>query len=784
MMYVLQNLYDSLFAAQYLSPHGFCLLWDPALIWLHVSSDLVIALAYYSIPVALAYIVWKRADIAFGWLFWMFAAFILACGTTHVFSVWTLWRPDYGIEGIVKLLTAIVSISTAMALWPLVPRITALPSPVQLRRTNDALSQQVRENVASLEALRITQDRYRLLVQKTPMPVHWVDREMRIIDVNKRWLDLLGYTRDAILGRKLTDFMTPETAREYLNITWPILIGGGEVHERHCEFVRTTGELVSTLVSTGVEGDFRDGSFRAIEVLNDITARLKVERALVESEQRYRVLVEGVTDYVIIMLDPNGIVTNWNKGAEHIEGYRAEEVVGRHFSFFYTEEDRAADAPEHALEIAARDGRHETEALRVRKDGSLFWANVVIDALKDNNGRLIGFAKISRDITERLETARAREEARAASSQVQKLAAIQVVMDSIPALVWSSLPDGSVDFVSRRWLEFTGLSVEQALGWGYAAVIHPEDLARWRENRPARMAAAVPFEDEVRMRRADGEYRHVLTRIMPLLDESGSVLKWYGTATDIEDRKRVESLQAELERVGRLTTTAEVTASIAHEIIQPLIAIVTNGNTCLHWLDAKTFDLAKARSAAARAVRDAERASAIIVRIRALMTKSDSQRMAIDLNGLIVEVLTLIQYELANRQVLVNTVLAPALPPIFGDRVQLQQLILNLVMNGAEAMVATADRRKELTIETRVENDDQVLVSVRDLGEGLSPETAEKIFDPFYTTKPGGLGMGLAICRSIVEAHNGRIWVSPGSPRGALFQFTLPTNDLEPEDTP
>jgi signal transduction histidine kinase len=264
---------------------------------------------------------------------------------------------------------------------------------------------------------------------------------------------------------------------------------------------------------------------------------------------------------------------------------------------------------------------------------------------------------------------------------------------------------------------------------------------------------------------------------VPLRDELGIIGKWYGTSTDIDDRKQAEALLAELTRVARLMTMGELTTSIAHEIVQPLSAVVTNGNTCLHWLEDKTLDLTKARAAAARAVRDAERASDIITRIRALMTKSKTQKVQVDMNGLIREVLALTYNELVKRQVSTRTVLATALPPVFGDPVQLQQLILNLIMNGIEAMNEVAGRPKELTIETRGEATDQVLVEVRDSGVGLNPEAADQIFNAFFTTKPEGTGMGLAICRSIVEAHGGRIWAKAGSPHGTVFQFTLPTND-------
>jgi C4-dicarboxylate-specific signal transduction histidine kinase len=232
--------------------------------------------------------------------------------------------------------------------------------------------------------------------------------------------------------------------------------------------------------------------------------------------------------------------------------------------------------------------------------------------------------------------------------------------------------------------------------------------------------------------------------------------------------------QADLARVTRLMTMGQVTASIAHEIFQPLSAVVTNGNTCLHWLEDGSLDLGKARSAASRTVRDAERANDIIRRIRALIIRSETQKVDVDMNGVIRDILALMHSELLKRQMSVSLALAATLPPVFGDRVQLQQLMLNLIMNGIEAMAPVADRPKELTIETRVEGTDHVLVLVRDVGEGLDPDKVDRIFDPFFTTKPEGTGMGLAICRSVIEAHDGCIWASPGVPHGAMFQFTLP----------
>jgi len=382
------------------------------------------------------------------------------------------------------------------------------------------------------DALRESERRFRLVVEAAPNAMVMISRTGQIVMVNAQAERVFGYSRAELVGQPV-EMLVPERFRGHhpgLRAAFfvdprPRLMGAGrDLYGLKKDGSEFPVEIGLNPIETG-EGTM------VLSAIVDITERKRAELTLRESEQLYSVLVDGVTDYAIFMLDPNGIVTNWNRGAERIKGYRAEEIIGQHFSCFYTEEARAADMPQHALEIAARDGRHEAESLRVRKDGSRYWANVVIDAIKDDDGQLIGFAKITRDITQRLQAERAREEARIALAQSQQMEAIRLVIDTIPALVWSALPDGSVDFVSRRWLEFTGLSTEQALGWGYTAAIHPDDWERWLAQRPARASAGVAFEEEIRFRQADGEYRQFLTRLTPLRDEAGNIVKWYGART-------------------------------------------------------------------------------------------------------------------------------------------------------------------------------------------------------------------------------------------------------------
>jgi PAS domain S-box-containing protein len=375
--------------------------------------------------------------------------------------------------------------------------------------------------------------------------------------------------------------------------------------------------------------------------------------------------------------------------------------------------------------------------------------------------------KLSREIVERQ---RAEDALRRSEDH------LRLVIDTIPALVWSKFPDGSADFLNRRFLEYTGLSLNEGLGEGWLKTIYPEDRASSIDEWRAAFAAGKPFEFEARLRRADGQHRWFLLRGLPLHDELGHVVKWYGTTTDIEDRKRAEwalqEVQAELSHVARVTTMGELVAAIAHEVNQPLAAIVTNANFCSRQFASVNPNPDKLREAISEIANDGTRASVVISRIRALLQKSTPERVAVDINRIMQEVTMLLRGELSRNRVSWRTDLDLDLPRVSGDRVQLQQVVINLVMNGIEAMRSLAHRQRELLIKSGRKHN-EVLIQVQDSGKGLNPEQAEHIFEPFFTTKPEGIGMGLSISRSIVESHGGRLWAESG-PNGALFQFTLP----------
>ena len=269
--------------------------------------------------------------------------------------------------------------------------------------------------------------------------------------------------------------------------------------------------------------------------------------------------------------------------------------------------------------------------------------------------------------------------------------------------------------------------------------------------------------------------------------ETGQPVNVGNVCSDVSERKHAEEklraseqrlldAQLELAHVTRVTTLGELTASIAHEVNQPLAGVVANAEACLRWLDRETPNLDAARRSVEWIIDDGNRASEVIRRVRALANKTDVEKVPLDVNDVVREVIALVQRELISHQVSLRMELAPALPMILGDRVQLQQVIINLVMNGIEAMQAVTDRPRELVIRSRQDETHQVLVSVTDCGVGISAENADRLFNAFFTTKSSGMGMGLSICRSIMEAHGGRLWATANVPHGATFQFTLPVN--------
>lgn len=360
---------------------------------------------------------------------------------------------------------------------------------------------------------------------------------------------------------------------------------------------------------------------------------------------------------------------------------------------------------------------------------------------------------------------------------------LRSAVDGIPGLVGVLAPNGDVQTVNRQILEYCGQSLEELKNWRTNGTVHQEDLPHVTEIFTTSIESGTPYQFDQRLRRFDGQYRWFEHRGVPIHDDSGNIARWYVLLTDREERTqavaRLQQMQSDFAHMNRVATMGQLVASIAHEVKQPIAAAVTNAEAGRRWLDRQPSNLEESRQAFDRIVSEGNRANEVIGRIRALIKKEAPRNDRLDINGAIGEVIELTRGETMKKLVSVRTDLAGDLPPIEGDRVQVQQVILNLVVNAIEAMSSVRDGARELLINTRKTEAVGVLVSVRDSGSGLDPRSVDRLFEAFYTTKPSGLGMGLAICRSIIEAHGGRLWAKANEPKGAVFQFTLPAKANE-----
>ena len=628
-------------------------------------------------------------------------------------------------------------------------------------------------------------------------------------------------------------------------------------------------------------------------LLTDIDDRKKAEEALQSSERNLNLMINAIPTYIHV-LRADASVLYVNQAVMDYFGITLDDAQREDYRarFFHPEDvERLRVARREALQ---RPAPFENEQRALGKDGKYRWFLIRYNPVLDEQGRIDRWYAAATDIEDRK---RAEEALRRSERELQD------VIDATPALIHSAQPDGYIDFLNKGWLDFFGLPIEEVVGWGWTKTFHPDDVdqcvAKWR----AALASGEPFEAEGRARRADGEYRTLLHRKVPLRDERGNIVRWYGTSFDIEDRKRAEAqveqaylrlaeaqrlsktgsfitdllvddhnwseeafrifefdptakvtgelirdtihpedlptfdaviargmtgtdvdfafrivtsrgamkhlrgmarvieqiagrplfigalqdvtesrlaeealnrARSELAHVTRVTTLNALTASIAHEVNQPLSGIVSNASASLRFLSADAPNLDEAREAIRDIVRDGKRAGEIITRIRALTKRTAAPREKLDLNETISEVLALIGDEAKRNSVIVRTQFADTLSPVAGDRVQLQQVVLNLVMNAIEAMIGVIDRPRELVITTQNISADWVQATVEDSGTGIASDAVDKIFDSFYTTKTGGMGMGLSISRSILQSHGGRLWAVGKDTLGTMFHFTVP----------
>jgi PAS domain S-box-containing protein len=345
-------------------------------------------------------------------------------------------------------------------------------------------------------------------------------------------------------------------------------------------------------------------------------------------------------------------------------------------------------------------------------------------------------------------------------------------VETMPALAFVTDPKGNRTFLNKGWLEYTGLSSEQASGSGWELAVHPDDLKRVAERWRESLTTGESLEYDERLRRgSDGVYRWFQTRARPLRDNRGKILKWCAVANDIEDRKDAEHLRADLAHASRVSTMGELVASISHELAQPITVTTAHAKASLRWLQRDPPNLTEVLKGTERIIEAGSLASEIINRLRSLYKKSSPKRELIAINEVVGEMAGMLATEARRHGVSINADLQDDLPMAVADRVQIQQVLMNLMMNGIEAITEAGG---VVTVKSQLGEDGQIEISVNDTGAGLPLGKIDQIFDAFFTEKPQGSGMGLAISKSIVEFHGGRIWANGDGGHGATFYFTLP----------
>jgi hypothetical protein len=453
-------------------------------------------------------------------------------------------------------------------------------------------------------------------------------------------------------------------------------------------------------------------------------------------------------------------------------GIRVDEAATRGAqSVIHPEDLQATLARWRSLVAAGEPG--ELEARLRRHDGSYRWFRIAVNPMRGAGSRVVSWCGINTEIDDR------------SAARPPDAAAL---IESIPMMGWATRADGYMEFANRRWLEYAGVTADQVAGWGWQVVIHPDDLQGLVEYWKYCLATGTTTPTEARMRRFDGAYRWFLFLGNPVRDAAGKIVQWFGTNVDIEDRKRAEEglrerrtsedaltrTRSELAYMTRVASMGALTASIAHEVNQPLQGIITNASVCQRMLAAEPPNIEGALETSRRIHRDGHRATDVIARLRALFGKRHRATESVDLNQAIREVIALSMSEMQRNRVTVRVELGEDLPRIVGDRVQLQQVILNLIMNASGAMSAVDDRPRLIMVTSAADGAEAVHVSVEDTGVGIGAADSEKVFDAFYTTKADGMGIGLSVSRSIIETHGGRLWARPNDGPGATFAFVLP----------
>jgi PAS domain S-box-containing protein len=747
-------------------------------------------------------------------------------------------------------------------------------------------------NARAEEALRSSERNLSAIVNTIPTAA-WTTRPDGYCDfLNQVWLDYAGMTAEQAQGWGWAEAIHPDDRKKLVE-EWQSCLASGIPVDTEARIRRFDAAYRWFLIRANPLRDESGHILKWYGTCIDIEDRKRGEEALRTRELSWRQIVDNIPG-LVATTGAMGEVEFLNRQTLEYFGRTSEELKNWALIDAVHPDDlpRVIEARKKSIETGQI---YEVEHRCRRADGVYRWFQVRGLLVRDTENKVTAWYLLLTDIDD-LKKA---EEALQSSERN-----LSLLVNAIPTSIHVLRTDGSVLYANQIALDYVGLTLEDVQKEDYRSrVFHPEDVERLREERRDALARAVPFENEQRVLGKDGSYRWFLTRYNPLLDEQKRIDRWYVAATDIEDRKRAEAqveqaylrlaeaqrvsktgsfitdllvddhnwseeafrifefdpatkvtvqmirdmvhpedlptfdaviargmtgtdvdfvfrivssrgavkhirgmarvmaqtggrplfigalqdvteskvaeealnrARSELAHVARVTMLNTLTASVAHEINQPLSGIITNASTCLRMLNGDPPNVDGARETARRTIRDGNRASDVITRLRALYSKKEFTPELLDLNEATQEVIALSLSDLQRNQVILRSELAQHLPPVIGDRVQLQQVILNLLRNASDAMVTVEDRPRQVLIRTRREGDGRVRLSVHDAGTGVNPGDIDKLFEAFYTTKSDGMGIGLSVSRSIIERHHGRLWAEPNDGPGAIFSFSIP----------
>jgi PAS domain S-box-containing protein len=654
------------------------------------------------------------------------------------------------------------------------------------------------------EALRDSEERYRTIFELTEVGAAEVTTDGAFIRVNDAFCEFTGYSRDELLGLGFGDITCPEDLQQCLQNLQRMLSGETEQIKVEKRYMRKDGEIVWAEVNAAVVRDAAGRPQYIVSLINDITDRKRVEQLL---REEFRVLTESMPQ-VVWASRPDGKADYYNRRYYELTGAADGADDGRWQALVHPDDRDNCVSLWNQSVLTGRPYQVEGR-LKDSDTGEYRWHLARALPVRDEKGKIVRWVGTStdihyqkqaeqelREVSEELEhrVSRRTAELSKANETLRKEAAereqaeealreserqFRAIFDNAAIAIALVSPDGRPVESNPALVEMLGYSSEELRRMTFAEFTHPSDVdLDLRLYRRLMDGEIESYRIEKRYYRKDGRIVWANLTVSLVRNGLGQPRFAIGMAEDITERKWAEAnlleTQAELAHISRLTALGELTASIAHEVNQPLAAIVGNADICLSWLNSKGADLGMVREALADIIDDGNRAGQVIARVRSLIKKDEAQKELLDINAVIREAIALVASEAVRRQVSLKAELSPHIPPVLGDRIQLQQVLLNLIMNGFESMAACEGGPRELIIKSGECDSAFISVEIRDSGPGIDPADLERVFAAFYTTKSNGIGIGLSICRSIINAHGGKLWAARDPRRGAIFEFKLP----------